>query len=121
MKNFIRASLIVNIVVLVPIVFGMFADLSFIDRVWGVSTESRGILASIYFALLVLSLILIVRPIVVFVVPLLTIQVIYKLTTPFVVGLFHPVVLSNIAIAVLHGITLWVIYTHRHELDVREV
>ena len=119
MRNFIRASLIVNIVVLVPIVFSMFVGSPIIDRAWGQFTESRGILSAMYFALLAVSLGLLVRPIPVFVVPLLAVQVIYKLTTLFVVGIFNPVVISNLAIAVLHIITLWVIYTHRDELSIR--
>lgn len=119
MKNLIRTSLIVNIVVLIPIVFGMFVGSPIIDRVWGEFTESRGILSAIYFALLVLSLGLLARPIPVFVVPLLATQVIYKLTTLFTVGLSNPIVLSNLAIAILHIITLWVIYTHRDELGIR--
>ncbi len=86
MKTMIRISLAVNILVLIPIVFGMAIGSPIIDRAWGEFSESRGILASIYFALLVLSGILIVKTIPVFVVPLLATQVIYKITTPFTVG-----------------------------------
>jgi hypothetical protein len=71
MKTMIRISLAVNILVLIPIVFGMAIGSPIIDRAWGEFSESRGILASIYFALLVLSGILIVKTIPVFVVPLL--------------------------------------------------
>ncbi len=39
--------------------------------------------------------------------PLLLMQVIYKVTTPLTVGtLANPVVLSNLAIAIVHGVTL---------------
>jgi hypothetical protein len=47
----------------------------------------------------------------VLVAPLLLVQVIYKFTTPFTVGSFtNPVVLSNLAIATLHLMTLVLIY-----------
>jgi hypothetical protein len=39
--------------------------------------------------------------------PLLLVQILYKLTTPFTVGSFtNPVVISNLLVAVLHLITL---------------
>jgi len=42
--------------------------------------------------------------------PLLLVQVLYKLTTPFTVGSFvHPVVVSNIGIAAIHMTTLGLI------------
>ena len=41
---------------------------------------------------------------------LLAVQIIYKLTTPFTVqSLSNPVVLSNLAIAAFHAVTLWAI------------
>ena len=50
------------------------------------------------------------RPTIV-VAPLLLVQVIYKFTTPFTVGSYtNPVVLSNLAIATLHLVTLVSIY-----------
>ena len=42
---------------------------------------------------------------------LLLVQVIYKVTTPFTVGsLGNPVVITNLAIAVFHSLTLWSIW-----------
>ncbi len=122
MKTMVRVSLTVNILVLIPIVFGMAIGSPIIDRAWGEFSESRGILASIYFALLVLSSILIVKTIPVFVVPLLATQVIYKITTPVTVGtIMNPVVVSNLGIAALHLVTLWVIYKNRNELAIRKI
>jgi hypothetical protein len=93
-----------------------------IDRAWGEFTAARGILASIYFALLVLSLILIFKTIPVFVVPLLATQIIYKITTPFTVGtLMNPIVISNLGIAVLHSVTLCVIYKNRDQLTIKRI
>ena len=60
-----------------------------------------------YSAILVLSILLLFSRNVLLVVPLLLVQVIYKLTTPFTVGSFsNPVVISNILIAVMHIATL---------------
>jgi len=121
MKKLIRTSLLINIVVLMPIVLGMFLEFPFIDRAWGTLTASRGILTALYFALLVASIALLARPVVVFVVPVLALQVVYKLTTLFTVGLFNPIVISNLVIAVVHLITLWVIYQHRKELNLHVI
>ena len=122
MKAMIRISLGLNILVLTPIVFGMAIGSPIIDRAWDEFTASRGILSSIYFALLVLSIILIVKTVPVFVVPLLATQVIYKITTPFTVGtLLNPVVISNLGIAALHVVTLWVIYKNRDQLTIKRI
>lgn len=118
----IQLSLGLNVLVLTPIVIGMAVGSSRIEYAWGEFTAARGILASIYFALLVLSLALLFKTVPVFVVPLLATQVIYKLTTPFTVGtLLNPVVMSNLAISVLHAITLWTIYKNRHILDLKQI
>jgi hypothetical protein len=122
MKNMIRISLGLNILVLTPILFGMATGAPRIEAAWGEFTAARGILASIYLALLVLSLILIIKTIPVFVVPLLATQIIYKITTPFTVGtLMNPVVISNLGIAALHLVTLWIIYKNRDQLTVERI
>lgn len=122
MKKMIRLSLGLNILVLTPIVIGMIIGSPIIDRAWGEFTAARGILASIYLSLLVLSLILIIKTIPVFVVPLLATQIIYKITTPFTVGtLMNPVVISNLGIAVLHLVTLWVIYKNCDQLAIKRI
>lgn len=122
MKTMIRVSLGVNILVLTPILFGMAIGSPIIDGAWDEYTASRGILSSLYFALFVLSIILMIKTIPVFVVPLLATQVIYKLTTPFTVGdLMNPVVLNNLWIAALHLVTLWVIYKNRDQLAITQI
>ncbi len=117
MKKLIRLSLAVNILVLIPIVLGMAIGSPIVDRAWGEATPARGILTSIYFAILVLSILLIFKPIPAFVAPLLATQVIYKVTTPLTVGtILNPVVISNLGIAGLHLVTLWVIYKNRDQI-----
>ena len=113
MKKMIRLSLLLNIVVLIPVCGGLLSDAFWVTDVYGTATTARGILLSIYGAILFLSAFLLFRHDVLLVAPLLFIQVIYKLTTPFTVGSFtNPVVISNILIAGVHMVTLSLIVRH---------
>jgi hypothetical protein len=103
----IYISLAVNILVLIPIVGLMATKSPLVDQAWGAFTAARGIVLSIYFAILVASVALLFVPVAAFIVALLSVQVIYKLTTPFTVGTFkNPVVISNLVISVVHIATL---------------
>jgi hypothetical protein len=107
MTTWIYVSLILNIVVLVPIVVLMTVKAKLVDETWGPFTPARGILWSIYFAILAVSIALLFLPIPAFVAALLSTQVIYKITTPFTVGrIGHPVVISNLVISAVHAVTL---------------
>ncbi len=107
MQTLIYISLAVNIVVLIPIVVLMLMKSPLVDKAWGPFTEARGILLSIYFAILAASVVLVFFPVPALVAALLAVQVIYKVTTPFTVGRWgNPVVLSNLGISVVHIITL---------------
>jgi len=111
MKTMIYLSLGLNILVLLPIVVLMAINSPFVDQAWGEFTAARGILMSIYLSILVVSVFLVFRPVPSFVAALLIVQVVYKLTTPFTVGTFlNPVVISNLAISVLHIATLATIF-----------
>jgi hypothetical protein len=121
---FVRASLAVNIVVLVAVCTVLIA-FSRDDRViysWGPPTAGRGILLSVYFSILILSILLLVlhahlpnkSAIELMVAALLAAQVLYKITTPATAGASNPVAISNLAISVLHGATLYLIW-QRHK------
>lgn len=111
MKKMILASLLTNVLVLIPVCLGLLMNAAWIADGYGAATAARGILLSIYGAILIVSLGLLFRRDPVLVAPLLLVQVIYKFTTPFTVGSFtNPVVLSNLAIATLHLMTLVLIY-----------
>lgn len=113
MKKMIRLSLLLNIAVLIPVCGGLLSDAFWVTDFYGTVTTARGILLSIYGAILFLSAFLLFRHEVLLVAPLLFIQVIYKLTTPFTVGSFtNPVVISNILIAGVHMVTLSLIVRH---------
>jgi hypothetical protein len=78
-----------------------------VQKAWGDKSPSRGILLSMYAAILVMSIVLMLRPVPAAVAGLLSVQVLYKLTTPFTVGsVTNPVVVSNLVIAGVHMATV---------------
>jgi hypothetical protein len=108
-RGLIYASLVLNILVLVPVCYGLLSSGS--EAAFGPASPAKGILLSVYGAILICSIGLMIKPIPAMVASLLIVQIIYKLTTPFTVGsAAHPVVMSNLAIAAFHCITLWAIW-----------
>ncbi|MEN9957045.1 MAG: hypothetical protein RIR46_653 [Actinomycetota bacterium] len=111
MNTLIYISLALNVAVLLPIVTLMLLKSPIADKPWGYFTPARGILMSIYFSILLVSVFLLFVPVPAFVFALLVVQVIYKVTTPFTVGSFsNEVVISNLAISVVHVVTLFAIF-----------
>jgi hypothetical protein len=107
----IYASLGLNIFVLVPVCLGLLNKADWTVAAYGGDTAARGILLSVYLAILVLSIGLLLKPIPAMVAALLLVQILYKFSTPFTVGSFgNPVVAANLAIAAFHSITVWVIW-----------
>jgi hypothetical protein len=107
MRKMILLSLLINVAVLVPVCAGLLADASWAAESYGDASAARGILLSIYAAILAVSLWLLFERSPLLVAPLLLVQVVYKLTTPLTVGSFtNPVVISNIVIAAVHLATL---------------
>lgn len=112
METLITLSLALNAVVLTPVVILMANSSKRVEFVWGPFTPARGILQSVYFAILAMSVLLLITPVTEMVFALLAVQVVYKLTTPFTVRtLRNPVVLSNLGISILHIATLTAIYS----------
>jgi hypothetical protein len=111
MRALIYASLGLNIFVLVPVCLGLLNKADWTLSAYGADSPARSILLSVYLAILVASAGLLVKPVPAMVAALLLVQIIYKFTTPFTVGTTaNPVVISNIAIAAFHCITLWAIW-----------
>jgi hypothetical protein len=103
----IVVSLVLNILVLVPVCAVLLARGPVAEATWGVDTPARRILLAMYGAIGVGSVMLLVWPEVGAVRALLALQVGYKVAMPFTVGRWgHPVVVSNLGIAVVHGVTL---------------
>jgi hypothetical protein len=109
----IKLSLGLNIAVLTPVCASLVGNAGWTLAAYGPPSPARGILLSIYLAILIVSLCLMFRPIPAMVAALLIVQIAYKVTTPFTVGTFgNPVVLSNLAIAAFHMLTVSAIYAH---------
>lgn len=111
MKRFIVLSLLLNIVVLIPVCVGLITDANWAQSGYGEMTAARGILLSIYLSILLASCLFLLFRNTSSVAALLSIQIIYKITTPITVGtLQNPVVVSNLGIAIFHAVTLLVIW-----------
>lgn len=111
MKKMILASLLTNVLVLVPVCGTLLLGGPNVVEVFGSASPARGILLSVYLAILAVSVGLLFNRRPMLVAPLLLVQVIYKFTTPFTVGtVAHPVVISNLLIATLHAVTLVLIW-----------
>ena len=110
----IFVSLALNVLVLVPVCASLLVNAPWTLSAYGGRTPARGILLSIYLAILIASAGLIVG-LLIFPSPrfismalaLFVVQIIYKVTTPMTVGsMRNPVVLSNLAIALVHALTV---------------
>ena len=104
----LTVSLVVNVVVLVPVTGVLMADAKRAIETWGVRQPGRQILLAMYLSILILSVGLLIWSDPRMAVGLLLAQTVYKVLSPITVGSFrHPVVLSNLAIAALHAVTIW--------------
>ena len=109
-KKMILISLIVNVLVLIPVCIALVGDAPRVSSVYGDYSPARGILLSVCGAILLVSIALLFKPMPMLIAPTLLVQIFYKLTSPFTVGSFtNPVVISNLIVAVLHPITLYLI------------
>ncbi len=107
MRLMVVLSLLINVAVLLPVCAGLLTDASWTTSAYGEWTPARAILLSIYLAIGLVSVLLLVRREPKAVAALLLVQVLYKVTTPLTVGtLANPVVVSNLVIAGFHTATL---------------
>ncbi len=119
MKRLIVLSLILNIAVLIPVCVGLITDASWSQESYGEVTPARGILLSVYLSILIASFLLLAFRDPRSVAALLSVQILYKITTPLTVGTLHnPVVISNLGIAVFHTITLFFIWRAIKNADI---
>lgn len=106
-RRMVVLSLLINVAVLVPVCFGLLTNASWTTSAYGEATPARAILLSIYLAIGLVSVLLLVRREPKAVAALLLVQVLYKFTTPLTVGtIANPVVISNLVIAGFHTATL---------------
>lgn len=108
----IAASLILNLIILVPVTTALMRQRAGMDIVFGSDTPARRILLSVYLAIAVLSALLLWGVVAqndlatIYVQSLLVMQIIYKVLTIPLVGLPNTVVRFNIAVAVFHSVSL---------------
>jgi hypothetical protein len=106
--NFPKLSLLLNILVLIPVCSGILLNANWAIDSYGMETPARGILLSIYLAILIFSAILLFKFDAKMVIALLSVQIIYKLLSPIMVGsMTNPVIISNVFIAVFHSYSVW--------------
>ena len=111
MQALITVSLLLNILVLIPVCSGLLTNANWVGSAYGEPSEARSILLSVYISIALVSAILLAIGDPKLVLALLLVQVIYKLITPFAVGTFgNPVVVSNVLIAMVHSVTLAMIW-----------
>lgn len=104
----ITASLILNIAVLIPVCYFMLTNNSRMVKTLGEFTPARGILLALYTTILLASLLLLFFLDAKLAFALFFMQIVYKLLSPFTVKtLKHPVVISNVFIAVFHIVTIY--------------
>jgi len=114
MRLMVVLSLLINVAVLVPVCAGLLTDASWTSSAYGDWTPARAILLSVYLAIGLVSVLLLVRREPKAVAALLLVQVLYKVTTPLTVGtLANPVVVSNLAVAGFHAATLMCLWQGR--------
>ncbi len=115
----IVVSLVLNILVLIAVGGSLIASAPWVSSAYGERTPARDILLAIYLAILIASsgllLSYLTSPVPWLtgaIVALLGVQIVYKVLTAVTVrkALRNPVVLSNLGIAVVHAVTLGVIF-----------
>jgi len=107
----ITVSLLLNIFVLIPVCSDLLSNAHWVGSAYGEPSAARSILLSVYISIALVSALLLVIGDPKLVLALLLVQVIYKLTTPFTVGSFgHSVVVSNVFIALVHSVTVAMIW-----------
>ena len=105
---FPKISLVLNVLVLIPVCSGILLKANWAVDSYGVETPARGILLSIYLSILIFSAVLLFKFDPKFVMALLSVQIIYKLLSPIMVGTFtNPVIISNLFIALFHSYSVW--------------
>lgn len=104
----IIASLILNILVLIPVCIALIVDAEKVQKSAGTFTPARGVLLAMYITILLASVVLLfyTQPVLAF--ALFFMQIVYKFLSPITVKTIkNPIVISNIFIATFHLITVY--------------
>jgi hypothetical protein len=103
-----KLSLGLNILVLIPVCLGIVMKTNWVMESYGIESPAQGILLSIYLAILIFSIFLLIKFEAKMVLALLSVQIVYKVLSPFMVGtITNPVIISNLLIALFHSFSVW--------------
>jgi hypothetical protein len=106
--NMITASLILNIIVLIPVCFTLIMNFEEMQKTAGIFTPARGILLAIYLTILLASAFLLFFMDTKLAFALFVMQIVYKLISPVTVKTIkNPIVICNLLIAVFHLVTIY--------------
>ena len=115
--NVPKLSLVLNILVLIPVSLGLLFNSNWVTESYGIESPARGILLAIYLAILIMSCVLLYKFDAKLVLALLTVQVIYKVLSPIMVGtIYNPVLISNLIIALLHSYSIFVLVSNHNNI-----
>ena len=104
----INASLILNIIVLIPVCIAFIGNFEKMQKTAGIFTPARGILLAMYLTILLISSLLLFYNQPTIALTLFLMQIIYKFISPFTVkSVKNPIVISNLFIALFHLITVF--------------
>ncbi len=117
----INLSIVINVIVLFPVISVILLNLVQVERVWGENQPSRQILVSIYIAILLASILvnfLKNKTKVLVAITIFSMQIVYKVLTAVLVfnAFSNPVVLSNLAITLVHLSTIFVVFKYHPDL-----
>lgn len=105
-----QASLLLNLVVLVPVCFGIAFSKPWVLRTYGTFQDGLKILLAVYLTIFIFSGYLLLFPHQHFILFLLIFQIVYKFLSSLVVKNFsNPVVVSNLLIAAFHTLTVFLL------------
>lgn len=106
-------SLLVNIVIVFPVSVGILLNQPAMTAAFGPQSDARAILASVYLAIGLVSVIMLAGLasknsdlIATMAIGLLSMQVVYKTITILTVGFASPVVVTNLCVIAVHAVTL---------------
>lgn len=106
-----------NVLVLASVLHGFWKGTPGINSTYGPETVARGILVSVFIAILLASVFCVAvlvsgstRLFLTLSAALFTFQIIYTMVTAVIVGLQSSVVVANLAISAVHAVTLVFVY-----------
>ncbi len=111
MCTMILASLILNILVLIPVTGGIIRNTEWVKQAYGEDSPGRRILLAVYMVILIASVGFLFfqdEQYEQYILALFVFQIFYKLITPITTRtLRNPVVVSNLGIALFHSVTVY--------------